>query len=315
MSPATDRLLRVTSRHSLADSVAHYRLEPADDMPLPPWTPGAHVEIELSSGALRHYSLCGRPDDTRGFEIAVRRDPDGRGGSIELHDTVGPGSLLRVSEPRNHFELQPASGYLFIAGGIGITPILPMIDAAETTGTPWELLYIGRSRSSMAFLDRLDRWGPRVTVWPKDESGAFDATTVLRAARQGTSVYCCGSPSLLETVRDVCVERNLTLRSEQFEASPAPDSSTDREFEVELTESGKVLTVLPGASILDTIQDAGVEVPSSCGAGTCGTCETVVRSGSPDHRDVVLTPEEHAEGRYMMICVSRSKSPRLILER
>jgi ferredoxin-NADP reductase len=310
-----NQVLRVAARCALNESVAHFRLESSSGSRLRPWSPGAHVEIELGSGAVRHYSLCGDPADPYGYEIAVRRDADGRGGSVELHDQVTAGSALRVSEPRNHFELQPADRYLFIAGGIGITPILPMIRAAEAAGTPWDLIYVGRSRRSMAFLDDLARWPSHVTLWPKDELGTFDIASAVGVLDEPTAIYCCGSPSLLENVQERCVDRdNISLRFELFEA-PTSGRSTDREFEVELAESGKILTVRTGASILDTIQDAGVDVPSSCGAGTCGTCETVVRSGVPDHRDVVLTPEEHAEGRYMMICVSRAKSLRLVLER
>jgi ferredoxin-NADP reductase len=314
---STDRqALRVAARHALTEAVALYRLESADGTALPNWMPGAHLEVELKSGAVRHYSLCGDFNDSESYEIAVQRNPGGRGGSVELYDTVSVGSTLSVSAPRNHFELHLEDEYLFIAGGIGITPILPMIQAAQEAGRPWKLVYLGRSYRTMAFADQLEQWGSRVSLWPKDERGAVDIAAILEAQHMPTGVYCCGSASLLRAVQDAAALRStLQLHFELFEAAPPTDGPPDREFEVELTESGMVLSVLPGVSILNTLQGAGVDVPSSCGVGTCGTCETVVRSGVPDHRDAVLTPDEQRENQYMMICVSRSLSPRLVLER
>ncbi|GHK02219.1 PDR/VanB family oxidoreductase [Streptomyces sp. NPDC003753] len=296
--PAAEGVLALTLRHPLGEE-------------LPAWEPGAHVDVLLGPGLERQYSLCGDPADRRAWRIAVLREADGRGGSAHVHEQVREGDKVRVRGPRNHFPLHPSPRYRFIAGGIGITPILPMLAAAEAAGAEWTLLYGGRTRRSMAFTAELERYGDRVTVAPQDETGLLDLASVLDDVPDGTLVYCCGPGPLLDAVEERCPAG--TLRVERFQPKEQP-AGDDGEFEVVLAQSGRTLTVPPRVSILDTVRDAGVEVLFSCTEGTCGTCETDVLEGTPDHRDSVLTQEERESGETMMICVSRCRGGRLVLD-
>ncbi|MFF1438768.1 PDR/VanB family oxidoreductase [Streptomyces sp. NPDC058295] len=295
---AAEGVLALTLRHPLGE-------------PLPAWEPGAHVDLVLGPELERQYSLCGDPADRSAWRVAVLREPAGRGGSAHVHEQLGPGDKVRVRGPRNHFALRPAARYRFVAGGIGITPILPMIAAAEAAGAEWSLLYGGRTRGSMAFVGELARYGDRVTVAPQDETGLLDLGSVLDALPEGTLVYCCGPGPLLDAVEERCPAD--ALRVERFQAREQP-SGQDGEFEVELARSGRTVTVVAGVSVLDTVRAAGVEVLYSCTEGTCGTCETDVLKGTPEHRDSVLSPQEREAGETMMICVSRCRGRKLVLD-
>ncbi|MEU8845868.1 PDR/VanB family oxidoreductase [Streptomyces sp. NPDC048564] len=295
---AADGVLALTLRHPLGEQ-------------LPTWEPGAHIDVVLGPELERQYSLCGDPADRTAWRIAVLREPDGRGGSAHVHEQVGQGHKVRVRGPRNHFRLEPASRYVFVAGGIGITPILPMLAAAEAAGAAWTLLYGGRTRQSMAFAEELGPYGERVTVAPQDEFGLLDLASVLDGLPTGTLVYCCGPGPLLDAVEARCPSE--VLRVERFQAKEQPVDKDGR-FDVELAQSGLTLTVAPGVSVLDTVRAAGIEVLFSCTEGTCGTCETDVLDGTPDHRDSVLTREEQESGETMMICVSRCRGKRLVLD-
>ncbi|MDQ0584561.1 PDR/VanB family oxidoreductase [Streptomyces rishiriensis] len=295
---AADGVLALTLRHPLGE-------------PLPAWEPGAHVDLVLGPGLERQYSLCGDPADRRTWRIAVLREPAGRGGSAHVHERLQPGDKVRVRGPRNHFALRPAERYRFVAGGIGITPVLPMLAAAEAAGAEWSLLYGGRTRASMAFVGELARYGDRVTIAPQDETGLLDLGAVLDALPEGTLVYCCGPGPLLDAVEERCPVG--ALRVERFQAKEQPVEEGG-EFEVELARSGRTLTVAAGVSVLDTVRAAGVEVLYSCTEGTCGTCETDVLEGTPEHRDSVLSPQEREAGETMMICVSRCRGRKLVLD-
>lgn len=295
---AADGVLALTLRHPLGE-------------PLPAWEPGAHVDLVLSPELERQYSLCGDPADRAAWRVAVLREPEGRGGSAYVHEQMRPGDKVRVRGPRNHFALRPAPRYRFIAGGIGITPILPMLAAAEEAGAEWTLLYGGRSRDSMAFTEELARYGDRVTLAPQDETGLLDLASVLDALPEGTLVYCCGPGALLDAVEERCPSGALHVERFQPKEQQTGD---DGEFEVELAQSGRTLTVAPGVSVLDAVRAAGVEVLYSCTEGTCGTCETDVLDGIPEHRDSVLSPEEREAGETMMICVSRCRGRKLVLD-
>ncbi|MER5383661.1 PDR/VanB family oxidoreductase [Streptomyces sp. NPDC002688] len=303
--------LVVGRRESVADGVLALTLRHPLGAELPSWEPGAHIDVVLGPDLERQYSLCGDPTDRRAWRIAVLREPDGRGGSAHVHGRLGEGDTVRVRGPRNHFALAPAPRYRFVAGGIGITPILPMLAAAEAAGAEWSLLYGGRTRGSMAFTEELGRYGDRVTVAPQDETGLLDLAPVLDRVPAGTLVYCCGPGPLLDAVEERCPA--ALLHVERFRPRPQ-EAGGDTEFEVVLDRSGRTLTVAPGVSVLDTVRAAGVEVLFSCTEGTCGTCETDVLEGTPDHRDSVLTDEEREAGETMLICVSRCRGKRLVLD-
>ena len=244
------------------------------------------------------------------------RDPNSRGGSDKVHIALTAGSIIRVRGPRNHFPLVASSRYLFVAGGIGITPMLPMIAEANAAGSDWRLLYGGRERASMAFLDELAPYGGRVTIVPQDEQGMLDLEPVLGTPQPDTLVYCCGPEGLLHAVEKFCEKWPPgTLHIERFAAKPQePTTEVDSSFELVLQRSGLTVQVPPDKSVLTVIREAGVSVLASCLEGICGTCETEVIDGDVDHRDSVLNDEERASNEYMMVCVSRCRSPRLTLD-
>ncbi|GAB3005002.1 PDR/VanB family oxidoreductase [Saccharothrix stipae] len=291
----------------IADGVVRLTLRHPHGEPLPAWEPGAHVDLVLGPDLVRQYSLCGDPADRSVLQVAVLHEPAGRGGSRHVHSTLTEGCTVRVRGPRNQFPLVTADRYLFIAGGIGITPIVPMIRAVAARGASWQLLYGGRTRSSMAFAGELrDRYGDRVVVRPQDETGLLDLDLFLVADAE---VYCCGPEPLL-----VAVEQRAPARLHVERFTPKTGDGERTSFEVELARSGRTLVVPEEKSILHAVEEAGITVLSSCQEGTCGTCETGVLEGVPDHRDSVLNAEERAACDVMMICVSRSRGPRLVLD-
>ncbi|MCG5219298.1 PDR/VanB family oxidoreductase [Streptosporangium sp. KLBMP 9127] len=297
-----------------ADVVSLTLRHPAGE-PLPRWEPGAHIDLVMDGGPTRQYSLCGDPADLAAWQVAVLREPAGRGGSAYVHENLTEGTPVLVRGPRNHFALRTAPRYLFIAGGIGITPILPMTAAAQAAGADWTLLYGGRTRSSMAFADRLAARGDRVRISPEDEHGLLDLASFLAEPAPGTLVYCCGPEPLLNAVEERCrTWPSGALHVERFKPrEPGPDAVADS-FELVLRRSGLTLTVPAGRTILQTVQDAGVQVLYSCTEGTCGTCETDILDGEADHRDSILTEEERAANESMLICVSRCRGSRLVLD-
>jgi ferredoxin-NADP reductase len=307
--------LLVVAKTPEADGVVSLTLARADGGRLPDWTPGAHIDVVLPTGITRQYSLCGDRFDAHTYRVAVLRERDGRGGSAFVHDVLAPGDVVGVGGPRNHFPLVPSASYLFVAGGIGITPLLPMIHQADMLGTDWRLLYGGRTRRSMAFRDELAAYRDRVQVVPQDEHGLLDLATFLGEPRPGVKVYCCGPAPLLAAMERACgAWPPYTLHLERFVPTERGAPARSGPFEVELARSGLVVDVQPGDSVLDAVRAAGVEVLSSCRQGTCGTCETTVLAGRPDHRDSILADHERAAGDCMFPCVSRSCDDRLVLD-
>jgi len=310
--------LVVAGRDILAEGVVALSLVDPTGRPLPEWTPGAHVDLVPNASLVRQYSLCGSPADTGTWRIAVLRDPQSRGGSDFVHDKLHVGFSVRVRGPRNHFPLVSAPRYQFIAGGIGITPMLPMIEAAEAAGAAWQLAYGGRKRASMAFVGDLAAHGERVTIWPQDERGLLDLPGILGSARDDTLVYCCGPEPLLSAVEGACASWPAgALHVERFAAKPGADQPAPGardSFEVICQRSGITVTVPAGRSVFEVLEDAGVSVLGSCLEGVCGTCEAAVIDGTPDHRDSVLSAEEQARNDAMMLCVSRSLSDRLVID-
>jgi ferredoxin-NADP reductase len=266
---------------------------------------------------VRQYSLCGDPTDPHRLTVAVLREPESRGGSAYVHEKLAVGSTVTVRGPRNHFPLVSAPRYLFIAGGIGITPLIPMIREAEATGADWHLYYRGRSRATMAYVDALAAYGDRVTLLPGDETGPLDLASVLAEPSDGTAIYVCGPERLLAGCEEICSASwpAGALHLERFAAKEidAPEGG-ERSFELELAATGITLTVPPDRSVFHVIEDAGISVLGSCHEGICGTCEAIVLEGDVDHRDSVLNESERAANDAMMICVSRCRSDRLVLD-
>jgi len=304
----------VVERHeTAADGVVVLELRDPAGTDLPAWAPGAHIDLAPAPGVVRQYSLCGDPADRSVWRIAVLREPDGRGGSQAVHDKLREGDLVEADGPRNHFPLVPAPRYLFIAGGIGITPLLPMMAAATAAGMEWRLDYGGRTRGSMAFRGELSSaYGSKVSFHPQDETGLLDLDAILADEPMDTPIYCCGPEPLLAAIEQRCAGRPLHV--ERFAPKEQGEPVRAESFEVELARTGRTLTVPPGQSILRVVEEAGVEVLWSCTEGTCGTCETAVLGGEVDHRDSLLTPEERAANDTMFVCVSRAAGPRLILD-
>lgn len=313
-----DLNLIIAEKIEAADGVAVIRLRQPDGSELPEWSPGAHVDLMLTPDTTRQYSLCGDPRDRSTWQVGVLREPEGRGGSAIVHDTLGVGDSVAVRGPRNHFQLEPSANYLFIAGGIGITPILAMARQAHRTGASWNLIYGGRSRSTMAFAEELTtRFAGHVTLHPQDEVGHIDLDRLLSEVRPDTLIYTCGPAPLLDAVTDRCNHYGWptgALHLERFAPKEMHEPERAGAFEVELSLSGQTITVTPDESILDAVTKCGIQVLSSCIEGTCGTCETAVTSGIVDHRDSVLTEDEQAANDTMMICVSRANCPKLVLE-
>jgi ferredoxin-NADP reductase len=313
--PETELDLLVSARTPIADGVILLTLKSANGGSLPPWEPGAHIDFILRPDMIRQYSLCGISDSSTEWEVAVQLESSGRGGSQYIFDNVHPGVTVVVRGPRNHFPLRQSSRYIFVAGGIGVTPLRAMLRTVIERGNEWSLLYGGRSTSTMGFADELYARDPaRVILHPQDQYGMLDLEAAIGSPQLDTLVYCCGPEPLLRAVEEIGARwPSGMIRIERFSARN--DNSADSHpFEVTLARSGVTLRVPSGRSILDVAREAGVFVPSSCAEGTCGTCETGVLEGVPDHRDAVLDEAERASNEVMMICVSRSLSPGLVLD-
>jgi ferredoxin-NADP reductase len=312
----TDLIVR--RRSTQAEGVVVLDLAHPEDQDLPRWEPGAHIDLLLDDGQTRQYSLCGDPRDSGVWRIGVLLDPNTRGGSRYVHDNLNEGATVRVRGPRNHFPLVDAQHYRFIAGGIGITPIFAMIEAAQRAGNDWTLLYGGRNRASMAFASELaERYPGRVTVWPQDERGLLDLESLFKDPEDNTSVYCCGPEALLGAVEQHSAHwAPGILHIERF-AAKAPAAETAEaldQFEVVCQRSGVTFEITSDQSILEVLEEAGIPILGSCYEGVCGTCEARVLGGTPDQRDSVLTDSEKAAGEVMLICVSRSRTERLVLD-
>jgi ferredoxin-NADP reductase len=313
---ATDRItLAAKTVARLADDVLEVTFEHPSGETLPAWQPGAHIEVQLPSGLTRPYSLCGDPGDTSTYTIAVLREKDGRGGSREFHEIAQTGLQLSVRLPKNEFHLVEAQSYLFIGGGIGITPLIPMIADAQHRGCRWTLVYGGRSDTSMAYRERLQHHGYRVDVWVEADRGYPDLPAILAAAPAGTLVYTCGPGAMIDAVvAEFANHGHLGgLHFERFGATSPVDFGGDA-FEVELRRTGVTLRVPEGCPILQEVVKILPDHPFSCEEGYCGECETRVLEGTPDHRDEYLTEEEQEQGDVMMICVSRCRGERLVLD-
>jgi len=310
------RTVRVAEIATVAEGIKTLRLEDPDGLPLPAWSPGAH--IDLVAGAFsRKYSLCGNPSDPD-YTIAVLREADGRGGSRFIHDQLSAGMTVRLRGPKNYFRLEDeADRHVLIAGGIGITPILAMADRLKQLGRDYVVHYCGRSRDAMAFAERLmSDHGAHAVLHVSDEASRADlAAIVAECGETGARIHACGPERLLDALAGLCAHLpEGRYRSELFVTDTAGSvRAGDTDFEIELEDSDLELTVPAGQTLLDVVRAAGIDVPSDCEEGLCGSCEVRVLEGEVDHRDKVLSASERTEGGRMMACCSRSTGGKLRL--
>lgn len=311
----TQMPLRIARAWDVAEGIRAFELVQPDGSDLPPFTPGAHVVVQAPNGALRKYSLCNDAAERHRYVITVKREAAGQGGSASMHDQAHEGDVLPTSLPDNAFALVDSpKGYLFIAGGIGITPILSMIRSfGAMPPAPWKLCYLTRSPQSTAYLDELSGLGKQVRIHHDhgDPARSFDLWPALEKPNSA-QVYCCGPRPLMDSVRDMTGHwspGNVHFESFVEGGGVQPE---DRPFRVRLAKSDRAFEVPVGKSILAVLREHGVNCPSSCESGTCSTCRTGLLAGTADHRDMVLMPEE--AGTQIMICVSRALSPELVLD-
>ncbi|MDP2506371.1 PDR/VanB family oxidoreductase [Oceanobacter sp. 3_MG-2023] len=322
--------LTVNSKAVIADGIIKLLLAGEE---LPDWEPGAHIELAFPGGLVRAYSIVsGEPG--RSYELAILLEPESRGGSRYVHEQVQEGDVIAATKPKNSFALEAAENYAFIAGGIGITPVLPMIRSMKRAGKPWKLYYLGRSRTRMAYMaevEALEREQPgSVFVHIDDEVGGVDLGVLVNGLAENTAVYTCGPNGLMDALSVQIEQRpSISLHMERFgrielvplvDAAAISDDATDAAcdvdgaFELELHKTGETINVGKDETILDCVRKVRQGLSFSCSDGYCGTCETAVLGGIPDHRDTVLSEQEREENRTMMICVSRSKTRKLILD-
>ncbi len=317
------REARVTQMTWEADGVVSVRLARIESNdPLPAWEPGAHIDVYVPDGTTRQYSLCGDPGDLSSWQFAVLREPEGRGGSAFIHDQLRVGDRLLVTRPKQSFALEDASFHALVAGGVGITPMMAMAEELARTGRPFHLTYGGRTRASMAFCQRLEALGDRLTLLAEDTDGRADLEAVVRDLPEGGLVYVCGPVGLLRAVEAAAeavhgADQDV-VRFELFSRAgvePQESAALDADnYELVLTESGHTLRLAPEANILEVVLALGLDVENDCRDGICGSCITPIRSGTADHRDLVLTKREKAAMDKMLICVSRPTCARLELE-
>ena len=308
----------VTSARRVASEIIEFELAALDGSLLPVWEPGAHIDLVLPSRRVRSYSLCSDPADLSSYRVAVLREQVSKGGSDEVHEAVVEGTRLGMFGPRNHFELVDAPAYLFLAGGIGIAPLLPMIAALAKRQARWNCVYAGRTVESMAFVEDLLAYGAdRCEVLIEAEVGRPDVAARFRDLESGTVVYCCGPTGMIAAAESSSWRIGTSsLHVERFHPTRVPPSFSEfgSPFSVRLEREGVVLEVPSDRSLLSVIRDVVPTYPSSCGTGSCGVCEAKVLSGKIDHRDRVLSQEECERGDAMMVCVSRAEGDLLVLD-
>jgi vanillate O-demethylase ferredoxin subunit len=299
-----------------ADDVVSLDLRAAGDGALPPFTAGAHIDLDLGNGLTRSYSLANSQDERHRYVIGVQKDAASRGGSRYVHDTVRPGQVLAASEPRNDFALdEDAAASVLIAGGIGITPIWCMVQRLQALGRDWLLYYAVRSRRRAAFLDRIAALGApgfRLHVDDEADGRLLDVAAIVSRAPEA-QLYCCGPAPMLTAFERVTAGLPADRIHTEYFTAKGPVVATGG-FEVVLAKRGRTIFVPEGMTIIDALRDNGIIAPHSCLEGVCGTCETTVLEGIPDHRDLVLSARERASNKTMMICCSGCRGDRLVLD-
>jgi ferredoxin-NADP reductase len=307
--------VRVRAMRWEAPGVLSLELSAADGATLPSFEPGAHVDLRLPDGTLRQYSLCGDPSDCSLYRLGIRAVGGGLSSTF-VHRKLRPGELVTVSAPRNNFPLEDAQRYIFVAGGIGITPLLPMMRQARERGRPWTLLYCNKRDGEAPFLDEIRALGGEVAMHSSEAGSRLDVESRLASVQDGAMIYCCGPERLMTAVEAATAAwPEGTVHFEWFAPRSRPTDDAAGSFEIVCNVSGLTLTVPEDRTVLDILNEAGIEVPCSCQQGICGTCETRVVSGEVDHRDSILSSAERAANQTMMTCVSRAKAgSRLVLD-
>ena len=309
------RRVKVRAIRDIALDTREFELIAADGRPLAPFSAGSHIDVQVPNGLTRQYSLCSNPADASCYRIAVKREHGGRGGSISLHDACELDMPLGIVGPRNHFPLNPeAHRHLFIAGGIGITPIYSMIQTVAAQALPWALHYCARSAAHAAYFEAICALDPARVTPHFSEEPILDVAALLHQPQEGTHIYCCGPQGLMNAVQSATLHWAPEQVHFEWFAAPQTQSAPNEAFEVHLARSGRSFLVPAQQSILDVLRQEGIPVNCACEEGVCGTCETVVLEGHPQHRDALLSAQERVEGRTMMICVSRAQTPRLVLD-
>ncbi|KAH7350664.1 cytochrome P450 [Rhexocercosporidium sp. MPI-PUGE-AT-0058] len=300
----------------VAKDIICFTLRAPSSEELPPWTPGSHIDIQVGELGWRQYSLCSSSSNNESWEISVLLESHGSGGSAFLHSTAFEGTDFLTRGPRNHFPLAEADQYIFIAGGIGITPIRLMLHDVKERGSQHHVYYLGSNRDSMAFVNEIEQLGTNATIHSSAELGRLDLSFLSKVDAATTKIYCCGPPQLNSAVEAICSTLPVgVLRVEKFVNDVILGSNmVNRLVEVKLARSGMVILVPPEKSILEVLNEQGAGIISTCQKGTCGTCEVQVLEGIPEHRDTVLTKEEKAQNRSMMVCVSRCMGSSLLLD-
>ncbi|MBI1200879.1 MAG: 2Fe-2S iron-sulfur cluster binding domain-containing protein [Rhodopseudomonas sp.] len=297
-----------------APGVVSLQLTAPDGSALPAFEPGAHIDLKLPDGTMRQYSLSGDPADTSHYRVGIRAVAGGLSSSY-IHRKLRPGELLTVSAPRNNFPLVDSKRYIFVAGGIGVTPLIPMMRQASAKGRAWTLLYCNRRNEDAPFLAEIKALGGEVSLHSTEAGTRLDVAQRLAVVEPDTAVYCCGPESLMTAVEEATAAwPEDSIHFEWFTPRSRPADETSGSFEVVCQRSGLTLTVPSDKSILAVLGEAGIEVPRSCEQGICGTCEVSVIAGEVDHRDSILSSSERAANATMMTCVSRAKGARLVLD-
>ena len=320
MTKVTTRVVRIVRKADQALDICSFELVDPDGAALPRFSAGAHVDVHLPGGLVRQYSLCNNPVETHRYLITVLRDPASRGGSAAMHDLV-EGQLIRISDPKNHFELvADARRSLLLAGGIGVTPILCMAEWLASEGAEFEMHYCTRSRARTAYVEHIAAGSFASRVHLHHDDGApeqiLDAAQLLAAPEPGTHLYVCGPTRFMDWVLSTARAAGWhedQLHREYFAAAPI-DTTHDGSFEVQIASTGIVISVAADQTVVAALAARGIEVQTSCEQGVCGTCLTRVLGGIPDHRDMYLTPDEQAKGDQFTPCCSRAKTARLVID-
>ncbi|MDN8037058.1 PDR/VanB family oxidoreductase [Burkholderia vietnamiensis] len=311
----------VSRKWQEAPDICGFEFTSKDGSPLPPFAAGAHIDVHLRDGLVRQYSLCNSMDNSTHYQIAVLRDANGRGGSLAMHDTVHEGDSIEISEPKNHFPLaQNASRHLLLAGGIGITPILCMAERLSSIGDEFELHYCSRTSERTAFIPRIQasRFCDKVAFHfdDGDQSQKLDLEAAVANAPEGTHLYVCGPRGFMDAVLETARRQKwdeARLHYEFFNGI-IDKPANDKAFKIRLASSGITLDVAPECTVIEALAAGGIEVPTSCEQGVCGTCLTRIIEGEPDHRDSYLTEDEKAAGDHFLPCCSRARTPLLVLD-